>query len=99
MAVLFGRREAHGHGLEPDVAAGLQERLDAGVRHWTVRVECAAWRRNLEVVEGARGIWRVRPADDLVELAPTSSTAVVRDLVALVTAAAGERREDRPAAP
>jgi hypothetical protein len=99
MALLIGRREAHGHGLDPDVAADLQERLDAGVRHWTVRVECAAWRRNLEVVEGAGGIWRVRPDGDLVELAPASSTAVLRELVALVGAAAAERRKDRPAAP
>jgi hypothetical protein len=99
MAVLIGRREAHGHGLDPDLAAGLQDRLDPGVRHWTVRVECAAWRRNLEVVDGAGGIWRVRPAGELMELAPRSSTAAMRELVALVTAAAGERREDRPAAP
>jgi hypothetical protein len=42
-------------------------------------------RRNVEVVEGDGGIWRVRPADDgLVELAPTTTTAVVRELVALV---------------
>jgi hypothetical protein len=99
MAVLIGRRTAHGHGLEPHLAADLQRRLDAGVRHWTVRVECAGWRRNLEVVEGDGGIWRVRPVGELVELAPTSTTAVVRALVALVRAAAGGWREDRPAAP
>jgi hypothetical protein len=98
MAGLIGRRAAHGHGLDPGVAADLQRRLDAGVRHWTVRVECAGWRRNLEVLEGDGGIWRVRPAGELVELAPSSSTAVVRELVALVAAGAAWR-EDRPAAP
>jgi hypothetical protein len=96
MAVLIGRRAAHGHGLHPDVAAGLQQRLDAGARHWTVRAERAGRRRNLEVVEGDGGIWRVRPVGELVELAPTTSTAVVRELVALVALV---RREDRPAAP
>jgi hypothetical protein len=95
MAVLIGRGQAHGHGLDPDVAAALQRRLDAGVRHWTVRVECPAWRRNLEVVEGD-GIWRVRPAGELVELAPTTTTAVLRELVALCVRA---RRGNRPAAP
>jgi hypothetical protein len=99
MSVLIGRGQAHGHGLEPDVAAGLQARLDAGVRHWTVCFERPGWRRNLEVLEGDRGIWRVRAADVLVELAPTTTTAVVRELVALVAAAAGDWREDRPAAP
>ena len=84
MAVLIGRREAHGHGLGPEVATSLQRRLDGGVRHWTVRVETDGWRRNLEVLEGPdAGIWRVRPAGDVVELAPTSSTAVLRELVAL----------------
>jgi hypothetical protein len=84
MAVLIGRREAHGHGLDPAVATALQRRLDGGVRHWTVRVETGGWSRNLEVLEGPdAGIWRVRPAGDLVELAPTSSTAVLRELVAL----------------
>lgn len=84
MSVLIGRAEAHGHGLEPDVATALQRRLDAGVRHWTVRVEAGGWSRNLEVLEGPdAGIWRVRPAGELVELAPTSSTAVLRELVAL----------------
>ena len=84
MAVLIGRGEAHGHGLEPDVASALQRRLDAGVRHWTVRLEAGDRRRNLEVVEGEdAGIWRVRPVGDLIELAPTSSTAVLRELVAL----------------
>jgi hypothetical protein len=47
-------------------------------------VETDGWRRNLEVLEGPdAGIWRVRPACDVVELAPTSSTAVLRELVAL----------------
>jgi hypothetical protein len=94
MAILIGRRQAHGHGLEPEQATALQRRLDAGVRHWTVRVQRGEWRRNLEVLEGDGGIWRVRPvAGDLVELAPASTTGVVRELVALL------RREDRPAAP
>ena len=84
MAVLIGRGEAHGHGLEPDVASALQRRLDAGVRHWSVRLEAGGRRRNLEVVEGEdAGIWRVRPVDGLVELAPMTTTAVLRELVAL----------------
>jgi hypothetical protein len=86
MAILIGRRQAHGHGLPPDQATALQRRLDAGVRHWSVRRADRHARRNLEVVEGASGIWRVRPAGDLVELAPTSSTDVVRALVALTAA-------------
>jgi hypothetical protein len=90
MAVLIGRGEAHGHGLEPDVAAALQERLDAGVRHWTVRVQRGEWRRNLEVVEGQSGIWRVRPVEQLVELAPTTTTAVVRELIALLAAVSAQ---------
>jgi hypothetical protein len=86
MAVLIGRRQAHGHGLPADQAAALQRRLDAGVRHWSVRLEDdRGRRRNLEVVEGAdAGIWRVRPAGELVELAPTSTTEVVRGLVELL---------------
>jgi hypothetical protein len=108
MAVLIGRGEAHGHDLPPEVAANLQARLDAGVRHWTVRVERAGWRRNLEVLEGEAGIWRVRPADQLVELAPTTTTAVVRELIALLVATAattesesarGPMIADRPATP
>jgi hypothetical protein len=87
MAVLIGRGEAHGHELDPKLANDLQERLDAGVRHWTVRVERGEWRRNLEVLEGERGIWRIRPVDELVELAPTTTTAVVRELIALVLTA------------
>jgi hypothetical protein len=94
MAILIGRRQAYGHGLPAEQAAALQRRLDAGVRHWTVRVQRGGGRRNLEVLEGAGGIWRVRPVDDdFVELAPATTTAVVRELVALL------RREDRPAAP
>jgi hypothetical protein len=55
------------------------------VRHWTLRLEAGPRRRNLEVLQGEGGIWRVRPADDgLVELAPTTTTAVVRELVALL---------------
>jgi hypothetical protein len=85
MAVLIARREAHGHGLPEAQAVALQARLEAGVRHWSVRREVDGRRRNVEVVEGDGGIWRVRPADDgLVELAPTTTTAVVRELVALV---------------
>jgi hypothetical protein len=87
MSLLIGRGEAHGHGLEPDVANGLQRRLEAGVRHWTVRVECERFRRNLEVVDGEAGIWRVRPVDGLIELAPTTTTDVTRALIALVGAA------------
>ena len=98
MSVLIGRAEAHGHGLEPDVATALQRRLDAGVRHWTVRVEAGGWSRNLEVLEGPdAGIWRVRPAGELVELAPTSSTAVLRELVALCERA--RTQASREAAP
>jgi hypothetical protein len=89
MAVLIGRREAHGHGLDHEVATALQRRLESGVRHWTVRVEAGGWSRNLEVLDGPdAGIWRVRPAGELVELAPTSSTAVLRELVALCGRAA-----------
>jgi hypothetical protein len=86
MAVLIGRRQAHGHGLPADQATALQRRLDAGVRHWSVRLEDGGGRRrNLEVVEGtAAGIWRVRPAGDLVELAPTTTTEVVRELVEML---------------
>jgi hypothetical protein len=69
LAMLIGRADAHGHGLDPDAAADLQQRLDAGVRHWALRVEWSEGRRNLEVVDGPRGIWRVRPAGDQVELA------------------------------
>ena len=94
MAILIGRGEAHGHELEPELANDLQERLDAGVRHWTVRFHRGEWRRNLEVLEGAAGIWRVRPAGELVELAPTSTTAIVRELIALIG-----RSASRPAAP
>jgi hypothetical protein len=61
-----------------------------------VRFEAGGWRRNLEVLEGEGGIWRVRPAGELVELAPTTTTAVVRELVALCERA---RRGGRPAAP
>jgi len=94
MAVLIGRRQAHGHDLEPDTAVALQRRLDPGIRHWTIAVRRGNWRRNLEVVEGEGGIWRVHPAGELVELAPTSTTAVVRELIALVTTA---RTESEPA--
>jgi hypothetical protein len=96
MAVLIGRAQAHGHGLDHELAAGLQRRLAAGVRHWTLRFEAGGWRRNLEVLEGDGGIWRIRPAGDLVELAPTTTTAVVRELVALCERG---RRGGRPAAP
>jgi hypothetical protein len=106
MAILIGRGEAHGRGLEPELARDLQARLDAGVRHWTVCVATPQWRRNLEVVEGDGGIWRVRPVEPVVELAPTSSTAVMRELIGLVSAAGnGERagprphRANRPASP
>jgi hypothetical protein len=96
MSILIGRGQAHGHGLEPVVATGLQRRLEAGVRHWTLRFEAGGWRRNLELLEGDAGLWRVKPVGELVELAPTTTTAVVRELVALSERA---RRGDRPAAP
>jgi hypothetical protein len=106
MAVVIGRRQAHGHGLEPEVATDLQRRLDDGVRHWTIAVQRGGWRRNLEVVEGDGGIWRVRPADEMVELAPTSTTAVMRELIALVATARteseparGPMNADQPASP
>jgi hypothetical protein len=84
MAILIGRRQAHGHGLPPAQAAALQRRLDAGVRHWSVRrADRSGRRRNLEVLEGGGGIWHVRPAGDLVELNPTTTTTVVRAIVAL----------------
>jgi hypothetical protein len=95
MAILIGRREPHGHGLEPAVALALARALAERPRHWTV---CFAWaaadgaerRRNLEVLEGERaGIWRLHQAEDeRVALQPTSSTAVLRELVALTTRAA-----------
>ena len=83
MAVLIGRGQADGHDIAPDVASALQRRLDAGVRHWTVRAEGPGRRRNLEVLEGDGGIWRLRAVGGLVELLPTSTTDVVRELVAL----------------
>jgi hypothetical protein len=48
--------------------------------------DCAEHRRNLEVLEGeGAGIWRLRVLDDdRIEMAPTTSTAVLRDLIALV---------------
>lgn len=85
MAILIGRGQAHGHGLPEADAIDLQRRLDTGTRHWSVRLEAGGRRRNLEVVEGEdAGIWRVRPVDGLVELAPTTTTAVLRELVALL---------------
>ena len=91
MAILIGRRQAHGHGLPPDQATALQRRLDAGVRHWTVSLAEGEQRRNVEVVEGASGIWRVRPAGDLIELSPTTTTTVVRALVGLTSARCCDR--------
>jgi hypothetical protein len=93
LAVLIGRGEALGHGLDADVATDLQQRLDPGVRHWALRVAWAEGRRNLEVVDGPGGIWRVRPAGEQVELAPASSTGVARELIALLW------RASRSAAP
>jgi HNH/ENDO VII superfamily nuclease len=83
-----------GKTMELVLANDLQERLAAGVRHWTVRFEGGEWRRNLEVPEGDRGIWRVRPVGELVELAPASTTAIVRELIALIG-----RSASRSAAP
>jgi hypothetical protein len=75
--------------LEPGPMAqliGRDERFERA-RHWSVRFEAGGWRRNVEVVEGEAGIWRVRPGDDgLVELFPTTTTDVVRELVALLRA-------------
>ena len=71
--------------------ADLQERLSAGVAHRTARLDRGEGelRRNVEVVDGPGGIWRVRPVDDgLVELAPTTSTDVLRALVRLTALAA-----------
>jgi hypothetical protein len=98
MAILIGRREPHGHGLEPAVAQALERALASRPRHWTVRFQWrgpdgAERRRNVEVLEGEdAGIWRLRrTGDDRVELAPTSSTAVLRELIALTArAAAGD---------
>lgn len=64
-------------------------RLGPGVRHWTVRrahhgPEHGAPPRTVEVVDGEGGIWRVRPVTGgVAELEPTTSTDVLRDLVAL----------------
>jgi hypothetical protein len=95
MAILIGRREPHGHGLDPAVAQALERALATRPRHWTVRFEWvgpngAERRRNVEVLEGeGAGIWRVRQtADERVELAPTTSTDVLRELVALTMRAA-----------
>jgi hypothetical protein len=69
--------------LGPELAAALQARLDRGIRHWSVRLEArgGALRRNVEVVDGDAGIWRVRSVGDRVELAPATSTDVLRALV------------------
>ena len=85
MAQLLGTASAHGHGLAPELAAALQARLDRGIRHWSVRLEArgGALRRNVEVVDGDGGIWRGRLVGDRVELAPTTSTEVLRAVVAL----------------
>jgi hypothetical protein len=90
MAIVIGRGQAHGHDLAPEIATDLQRRLDKGTRHWTIAVQRGGWRRNLEVVDGDGGIWRVRPVGELVELAPTSTTTVVRELIALVGTATTE---------
>ncbi|MGI8750494.1 MAG: hypothetical protein ACR2J6_08100 [Thermoleophilaceae bacterium] len=75
MAVLIGNRQAHGHGLAPEAAAALQLRLDAGVRHWSLSLgqplpDGRQRRRNLEILDGEAGIWRIRQVtEELVELA------------------------------
>jgi hypothetical protein len=91
MALMIGRGRVHGHGLDAAVAAALEQRLAAAPRHWAVQIawqglDGAERRRNLEVLEGeAAGIWRLRALDDeRVEMAPTTSTAVLRDMIALV---------------
>lgn len=91
MAVLIGNRQAHGHGLAPEAAAALQRRLDAGVRHWSLSLgqplpDGRRRRRNLEVLDGEAGIWRIRQLGEaLVELAPTTTTTLLRDLVTFVS--------------
>lgn len=90
MAELIGGAEARGHGPPCAGAEALKRRLEPGVRRWSVRHagregQDGELLRSVEVVEGEGGIWRVCTVDDgLVELAPTTSTAVLRDLVALL---------------
>lgn len=90
MAELIDRAETDGHGLPRADAEALERRLEPGVRLWSVwragpDGEGGELRRHVEVVEGEGGIWRVRTvAGGLVELASTTSTAVLRDLVALL---------------
>lgn len=103
MAILIGNRQAHGHGLPSAAAAALQRRLDAGVRHWTLRFgrplpDGREVRRNLEVLEGEAGIWRIRQAgEEAVELAPTTATSLLRELVGFVSRAVdgSQSRTDR----
>ena len=98
MAVLIGNRQAHGHGLAPEAAAALQLRLDAGVRHWSVCLgqplpDGRRRRRNLEILDGEAGIWRIRQlGEELVELAPTATTTLLRDLVTFVNLAVPSAR-------
>jgi len=100
MAELSGRGQVERHGLPGADAEALGRRLELGVRHWSVTCAASdglggAIRREIQVVEGEAGIWRVRTvAGGLVDLVPTTSTAVLRDLVALLGngAAAGDGR-------
>jgi len=97
---LIGRGQVHPHGLPGADAEALERRLEPGVRHWSVTCAEAVGqggelRREVQVVEGEAGIWCVRTvAGGLVELVPTTSTAVLRDVVALLGdgAAAGDGR-------
>lgn len=96
MSTFIGRRQAHGHGLPPEQASGWQQLLDQAVRHWTVRASRTRteqeWRRNLEVLDGEDWTARVRRlADGLIELTPTRSSELLRDLIGFVRAAAPER--------
>lgn len=90
MALLIGRGVARDLGVAPERAAALQRVLDAGTRHWSVRLACGTLRRNLEVLDGDAGLFRIRPVPEGVELAPVSATALLRELVALVASAAEE---------
>lgn len=96
MATVISRRQAHGRGLPPEQAAAWQPLLDQAVRHWSVRVSRTRaagqeWRRNLEVLDGEDWTARVRRlVNGLIELTPTRSTELLRDLIDLVRAAARE---------
>lgn len=91
MSEFMGRRQAHGHGLPTDQAEAWQQVLDGNMRHWSVRFSRPTasereWRRNVEALDGDTCLARVRQlADGRVELAPTSSTALLRALIGVLT--------------